>query len=247
MARVFSYLFLAIFLIAGPAWARTVKVAVDATWPPMEYLDESNRIVGCDIDFMRAVAAEAGFDVTFENVAWNGIFEGLTAGRYDAVCSSVAISEERRKVVDFSLPYLWDKRVRQALLVPKGSAARTLADLKGLKVGVQVGTTGYETVKRAEMPVVKTYDDIEAALADLMEGRIDGVVCDDPVASALLQRNKERGARLEIGSFSDVGVEYYGVAVKKGDKELLDTINKGIEAIQAKGVDVQIRKKWMGD
>ena len=76
MGKMIVFLLSAILMSAAPSLALTVKVAVDATWPPMEYLDDSKRIVGCDIDFMRAVAREAGFEVTFENVAWRRHLRG---------------------------------------------------------------------------------------------------------------------------------------------------------------------------
>ncbi len=246
MGKVLSFLLLAGILFASPVSARTIKVGVDAAWPPMEFYDESHRIAGFDIDFMEAVAREAGFDVTFENVAWGEIFDGLTARKYDAVCSSVTITEKRAESVDFSLPYFWDSRIRQALLIRKGSALRNLSELKGRVIGAQADTTGYFAVKSAGTAVAKTYMDIRVAIQDLLDGHIDGVICDDPVASSLLGKNEDWANHLEIGSYAEGEIEYYGVAVKKGNKAVLDLINKGIEAVQAKGIDVRLRKKWMG-
>src|SRR5208337_687608 len=79
-----------------------VIIATDATWPPMEYVDEHKNIVGFDIDLLKAVAKEAGFEVEFVNTAWDGIFAGLAANKYDAVVSSVTITEERKNAMDFS-------------------------------------------------------------------------------------------------------------------------------------------------
>jgi polar amino acid transport system substrate-binding protein len=247
MGKIISFFLLASLLAAGPVLARTVRVAVDATWPPMEFLDDSKQPVGFDVDFMKAVAREASFEVIFENVAWTGIFDGLQIGKYDAVCSSVAISEERAKIMDFSLPYFWDRKVRQALLIRKGSTPRTLADMNGKTVGAQTGTTGFLAVKTAGNVVAKPYDDIGTAVQALLDKNIDGVVCDDPVASALLRKNKNWADHLEIGSLVQAEIEYYGVAVKKGNKQLLNSIDKGIESVQAKGIDVQLRKKWLAE
>ncbi len=76
---------------------RTIVFAVDATWPPMEFVNEHKQIVGYSIDYMTAAAKEAGFIPVFKNVAWDGIFAGLAGGNYDAICSSVSITEERKK------------------------------------------------------------------------------------------------------------------------------------------------------
>ena len=120
-------------LLSGTAFAenREIVFATDATWPPMEFVDADKQIVGYAIDFMKAAGQEAGFTPVFKAVAWDGIFAGLDANKYDAICSSVSITEERKKVMDFSKPYF---KVRQALVVPVDSTAKSLEDLKGKKV-----------------------------------------------------------------------------------------------------------------
>ena len=84
----------------------TISVGTDATWPPMEFINEDKELVGFDIDLMNAIAEAAGFEVEFQNTAWDGIFAGLGSGDYDAVISSVTITEDRKETMDFSEPYL---------------------------------------------------------------------------------------------------------------------------------------------
>jgi polar amino acid transport system substrate-binding protein len=230
-------------LLTGHAWGKPIVIAQDATWPPMEFLNEKKEIIGLDTDYMKAAAKEAGFEVTFRNVAWDGIFAGLDAGQYDAVCSSVTITEERKKTMDFSLPYF---KIRQALVVPKSSAARSVDEMKGKTLGGQIGTTGYFTIKKAQGVNAKSYDEIGLAMEDLFNGRIDGVVCDDPVAAQYALQKAEYAAKLKIAAILDTGDEFYGVAVKKGNQEVLQLLNKGIKAIQEKGLDKEIRAKWLG-
>jgi polar amino acid transport system substrate-binding protein len=230
-------------LMAVPtAWGRTVVVAQDATWPPMEFLNENKEIVGFAPDFMKAVAAEAGFDLVLKNVAWDGIFAGLDAGQYDAVCSSVTITEERGKAMDFTTPYY---KVRQALVVPKTLEATSLDDMKGKTLGAQIGTTGYFTIKKNKGVTAKSYDEIGLAMEDLFNGRLDGVVCDDPVAAQYALQKAEYAARLKIATVLETGDEFYGIAVKKGSKDLVDLLNKGIKAVQDKGIDKTLRAKWL--
>src|SRR6185369_100263 len=159
--------------------AKTITVATDATWPPMEMVDANKNIVGYDIDFLNAAAKEAGFTVVFKNTAWDGIFAGLDSGQYDAVISSVTITDERKKKYDFSLPYI---DAGQILIVPKTERAAKLADLKGKKVGAQIGTTGAFEVKKVVGVELKTYDEVGLAFEDMAAGRIGGVVCDEPTA-----------------------------------------------------------------
>jgi len=230
-------------VMCGSAWAeKTLVFATDATWPPMEFVNADKNIVGYSIDFLTAAGKEAGFKVEFKNTAWDGIFAGLASGRYDSISSSVSITEERQKKMDFSAPYFV---VQQALIVQKDSKAAGLGDLKGKKVGGQIGTTGYFAIKAAEGLEAKSYDEIGLAMEDLNVGRIAAVVCDDPVAAnyALI---KYKDTLKIAGVIKSDKPEYYGFPVKKGNKEVLDLINKGIEAVKAKGIDKELKKKWIG-
>lgn len=229
--------------LCRPAFAETTIVfATDATWPPMEFVNDQKQVVGYSIEYMTAVAKEAGFKAVFKNTAWDGIFAGLAAKKYDAVVSSVSITEERKKTMDFSEPYF---TVRQALIVGKASTAKTLADLKGQKVGGQIGTTGYFAIKAAQGVEAKSYDEVGLAMEDLNVGRIAAVVCDDPVA-ANYALNKYK-ANLKIAAIIESGeAENYGVALNKGNAETLALINKGIAAVKAKGIDQELKKKWIG-
>jgi len=233
-------------LASSTAFAESMKIifATDATWPPMEFVDANKEIVGYSIDYMNAAGKEAGFTPVFKAVAWDGIFAGLDSDKYDAICSSVSITAERQKVMDFSEPYF---KVRQALVVPLDSTAKSLEDLKGKKVGSQISTTGTFAVKAVDGIVSKTYDEVGLAIEDLFNGRIDAVVCDDPVAANYALANEKYKTKLKIAAVIETGeVEYYGIAVKKGNSRILDVVNKGIQAVKAKGLDKELQKKWIG-
>jgi polar amino acid transport system substrate-binding protein len=221
---------------------KSIKVATDATWPPMEMVDANKKIVGYDIDFINAVAKEAGITVEFKNTAWDGIFAGLDTGKYDAIISSVTITDERKAKYDFSDAYT---SIGQILVVPKtDKTSKTLADLKGRKVGSQIGTTGAMEVKKVAGVESKTYDEIGLAFEDMSAGRISGVVCDEPVAAHFALQKKEYKEKFKIvgKAFTKEG---YGIVVKKGNKELVDLLNKGIKAVKAKKLDTKIHTKWV--
>ena len=221
---------------------KSIKVATDATWPPMEMVDASKKIVGYDIDFMTAVAKEAGIAVEFKNTAWDGIFAGLDSGQYDAIISSVTITEERKAKYDFTDAYT---SIGQILVVPKtDKTSKTIADLKGKKVGSQIGTTGAMEVNKVAGVESKTYDEIGLAFADMAAGRISGVVCDEPVAAHFALQKKEYKEKFKIvgKAFTKEG---YGIVVKKGNKELVDLLNKGIKSVKAKKLDTKIHTKWV--
>ncbi|WP_045211292.1 basic amino acid ABC transporter substrate-binding protein [Desulfonatronovibrio magnus] len=237
-------LFLAMSFLASPAMARDIVFAVDATWPPMEMIDENREMVGYSIDYMTAVGQEAGFNPVFRNTAWDGIFAGLAAGNYDAICSSVSITEERKKAMDFSIPYY---EVKQGLVVSRDSDFQTLEDLQGKTVGAQIGTTGYFAIQRVDGVTARSYDEIGLAMQDLYNGRIEGVVCDDPVAAQYALNEPRFSERLHLVSVIDSDEpEYYGIAVRKGNDEILELINKGIKAVQEKGIEDELKKKWFG-
>ena len=240
MAAVLAFTgILASVALAAP---KTVTVATDATWPPMEMVDTSKQIVGYDIDFMTAVAKEAGFKVEFKNTAWDGIFAGVEAGQYDAIISSVTITEERKAKYDFTDAYT---SIGQILVVPKtDKTSKTIADLKGKKVGSQIGTTGTIEVKKVVGVESKTYDEIGLAFEDMAAGRIAGVVCDEPVAAHFALQKKEYKEKFKIvgKSFTKEG---YGIVVKKGNKELVALLNKGIKAVKTKKLDTKIHTKWV--
>jgi polar amino acid transport system substrate-binding protein len=221
--------------------AKTITVATDATWPPMEFVNAQKQIVGFDIDFLKAVAKEAGFKVKFKNTAWDGIFAGIAAGKYDAIISSVTITDERKKTMDFSEPYI---NAGQIMVVPKKEKATKLSDLAGKKVGAQIGTTGAMEVKKVSGVELKTYDEIGLAFEDMAAGRVSAVICDTPVAADFALQRKEYKKKFKIVGkpFTE---EFYGIAVKKGNQELLDLINKGIKQVKSKGLDKAIEKKWL--
>ena len=219
-----------------------ITVATDATWPPMEYIDENKEIVGFDIDLLNMAAEEAGFEVKYQNTAWDGIFAGLANGNYDAVISSVTITEERQETMDFSVPYI---NAGQVLIVQNStSGVTTLEDLEGEGVGAQIGTTGSFEVEKVDGVELKTYDELGLAIEDLVNGRIAGVVADTPIAADFALQNESYKGQLKIVGEPFTN-EYYGVAVKKGNDEVLEKINEGLKKVLDAGKDEELKDKWL--
>jgi polar amino acid transport system substrate-binding protein len=216
-------------------------VATDATWPPMEFVNEDKDIVGFDIDLMNAIAEEAGFEVEYKNVAWDGIFAGLAAGEYDAIISSVTITEERQEQYDFSDPYI---NAGQIVVTQIGSEITGPDTLAGHTVGAQIGTTGAFAIGEMEDVTLSEYDEVGLAFEDLVAGRIDAVVCDTPVAANYALQRDEYKAQLEIVGepFTD---EQYGIVVQKGDADTLEMINEGLDAVQEQGLIEEFESEWL--
>ncbi len=221
---------------------RTITIASDATWPPMEFVNENKEIVGFNVDLMKEAAKAGGYKVDIQNTAWDGIFAGLANGAYDAVCSSVTITEDRKKTMDFSMPYV---NAGQVLVVAKdNNEIKVISDLKGKEAGAQIGTTGAIEISNTEGVILKTYDEIGLAIADLANGRISAVVADGPIAADFVLQNDEYKESLKIAGdpFTE---EYYGVAIKKGNQEVLDIINDGLKKVQESGKIEELKDKWL--
>lgn len=235
----------AVALFTTAAFAeKTIVIAHDATWPPMEFVDQNKNIVGYSVDYCDAIAKETGIKVIHKSVAWDGIFAGLVGNKYDMISSSVSITPERQKKFDFSDPYF---EVTQAVILPADATETSLKQLKGKTLGGQLGTTGVFVAKRAEGIKTKEYDEIGFAIEALNTNRIDGVICDDAIAADYVLRNPKYAGKFKLAFVvkSDKP-EYYGFVVKKGNKELLEILNKGIAAVKAKGIEAELRKKWIG-
>ena len=219
-----------------------IVIATDATWPPMEYVDENKEIVGFDIDLMNLAAEEGGFEIEFRNTAWDGIWAGLANEEYDAVMSSVTITDERKKTMDFSIPYI---NAGQVLVVRTDTTGVTkLEDLNTKSVGAQIGTTGAIEIRKYKAIDLKEYDEVGMAIEDLVTRRIEGIVADSPTAADYVLQNDNYKGKLKIVGepFTD---EYYGVAVKKGNTEVLETINRGLKLVLDSGKDEPIKDKWL--
>ena len=244
MIRRLLLALVAVSLLCGQAMAaEKFIVATDCTWPPMEMLDANKQPIGFDVDFITAVGKAAGFEVDVRNIAWDGIFGGVATGQYDIVAAATTITEERQKQFDFSDPYY---EVAQAVVLPAGKSIKSLADLQGKKVGGQIGTTGVFVIRKAGVAVdLKEYDDVGLAIQDMLGGRLDAVICDDPVALYYVNKKADTAGKLNI-SFKTEEKEYYGFTVRQGRKDLVEKLNKGIKEVKASGVEAKLLQKWMG-
>ena len=220
---------LAVLVLCGSAFAaeKTLIAAANPTWPPMEFLDENKNIIGYDRDIIAAIAEEIGMKSEFRNIAWDGIFASLESGQANVIASCVTITDKRKKAYVFSDPYY---EVHQAVVVAKDSAIKKPEDLKGKKVGVQIGTTAIEALRKMNVDIdLRTYDEVGLVFEDMRNGRLDVVVCDDPVARYYASR-KEGYKDLMKVAFLTEDVEYIGFVFSKDNAELAAQVNKGLKA-----------------
>jgi polar amino acid transport system substrate-binding protein len=196
------------------------------------------------IDVVNAVAKKAGLEVKFVNTPWEGIFNALDQGDRDLLVSAITVTDERRQTMDFSQPYF---DARQLIAVRSDSPVAKFNDIKTLKVGVQNGTTGDEVVGKLlgkSSTSIKRFESTPLALKELEAGGVEAVVADNGVVVHYLANNTAGGFK----TVSDAGfpVEKYGIAVKRGNSELLAKINQGLEGIRADGTYAKIYASHFG-
>lgn len=217
--------------------AATIRIATDATWKPFEYVNDAKEIVGFDIDLMNAIAAKEGLDIEFVNVAFDPLLAGMAQGTYDAAISSITILPDRQKDMLFSNPYYG---AGQIIVVQKSNTTITGKNNLTGDVGAQLGTTGAIEVGKIEGATLVNYDDIGLAFQALMNGQVNAVVCDNPVALQYVAANPDK---LKIAGTTFTS-EFYGIAVAKGQEALLAQINAGLEKVLGEGIIQTLEEKW---
>lgn len=233
-------LFSMILSACGGSGGDKVRVAMDATWPPFESVDESSKeLVGFDVDLMKAIAEKSKLDVEFNNVPWDSLLAGMAQCQYDVAISAMTITPERAEQFAFSDPYF---AAGQVVVVSASNTDITgMESLSGKTVGVQLGTTGDIEAQKISGVNVKTYDDVGLAFQDLLNGQIDAVIADNPLALGYIGQNE--GKLKTAGEvFTN---ESYGIAVCKTNTELLKKINEGLAAVKADGTLDQLTEKWV--
>ena len=229
---------------SAPAAPKVLLVGTDAAYAPFESQNEKGEIVGFDIDIVRAVARKAGLEVEFVNTPWEGIFNALAQGDRDLLVSSITITDERRQTLDFSAPYF---DAHQLIAVKQDSKVAAFADLKPLKVGVQIGTTGDEVASKLigkTSTRIRRFESAPLAIKELESGGVDAVVIDNGVLVNYVANNPAAGLRVvDDPAFPP---EQYGIAVRKGNAELLAKMNQGLAAIRSDGSYDRIYAGYFG-
>jgi ABC-type amino acid transport substrate-binding protein len=226
----------------GAGSGKTYIVGTDAAYAPFEWVEPSGEIVGFDIEVLKAIAEEEGITLQFENTAWDGIFLTLDSGERDLLISAITITDERKETMDFTGPYF---EATQLIAVPAGSDVTKFEDLKGKKVAVQTGTTGDLIVSEllgATSGDIYRYESTPLALQEMVNQGVDAVVADNVVVLEYIKNNPDKNfASINDDSFPK---EFYGMAVKKGNQELLDILNNGLQTIKDNGKYEEIFNKY---
>ena len=238
----------ALALFAGDAAAqmKKVRIGTEGAYPPFNYIDSDGNLAGFDVDIAKALCDAAKFDCEFVVQDWDGIIPGLLAKKYDAIVASLSITDERKEVVDFTNKYY---NTPARFVARKGANFDVSPEgLAGKVVGVQRATI-HENFLRDTFPKVevRAYATQDEANADLVAGRVDLVMAD----SVALDEGFLETA--EGKDFEFVGPGYSepkwhgegaGIAIRKGEDELREALNKAIDQIRADGTYEKIQSKY---
>lgn len=220
-----------------------ITIGMDDSFPPMEFRDKNNNLIGFDIDVANEISKRLNVKIEFKPTDWGGVIQSLKSKRFDIILSALSVTDERKKEIDFSNPYILEKQV---LVVKKDNTTiKSAEDLKGKIVGVQLGSTSENALKPfvANVKEVKKYDKNTEALQDLAIGRTEVVVVDELVARYYIKEHSEKYKILE----KDLGSEPIAVGFRKDDTELKEKFNKVIDEMQKDGTMAKISSKWFGE
>lgn len=223
-------------------------VGTEATYPPFEYRNEKNEIVGYDIDVVRAIARHMGKEVEILDMAFDGLIPSLMTKKVDLVAAGMTNTAERRKRVDFSDVYY---EIENAFVVRNDdSSIATLDDLKGKTATVQIGTAQDTFITGTGLPKeIKRFQKNDDALMEILLGRGDFSVLNLTVANAFLRNNKLFGEYLKIGFRNFIHKQGEGIAlgVPKGNDDFLKALNDAIALMKENGEFNELKKKYHMD
>jgi len=222
----------------------TLIIGIDDKFAPMGFRDENNKIVGFDIDLAKAAAKKMGKKVEFQPIDWKTKESELSSGRIDLIWNGYTITDDRKKKVLFTKPYL---KNAQVVVTRTDSKVTKLSDLEGKVVGLQSLSSASDALDanpiKSKIKTVTEFKDNVLALNDLKSGRLDAVVIDEVVINYYMTKEKDTFKTLD----ESLAPEEYGVGVKKGNEELLKNLQKALDDMNADGTASKISTKWFGE
>ena len=216
-------------------------VALEGAWQPWSFHDESDTLVGYDVEVSRAIAEKLGVEPEYVESDWDSLFAGLDAGRYDLVCNGVEVTEERAKTYDFTTPYGY---IHTALAVRKDNEdIKSFEDLAGKTTANSLAST-YMELAESYGATVQGIDTLEETIQLLTAGRIDATLNADVSFYDYLNVHPDADFKLvaQTEEASHVAIP----VLKSDDTSFLDALNSAIEALRADGTLKELSEKYFG-
>lgn len=228
----------------APGLPARIVIGLDDNFPPMGFRDDKNQLVGFDIDLAREAGKRLGIEVEFKPIDWNAKEAELSGKRVDVLWNGLTITEERKKNIAFTAPYMQN---HQIVVVKADAAIKAKADLAGKVVGVQDGSSAVEAIEKdaataQSFKQLKKYGDNVTALMDLSAGRVDAVVLDEVVGRYYTAKKPGEYAVLD----EHFGTEDYGVGLRQDDAALRTRLDEVLTAMKGDGSGARISEQWFG-
>jgi polar amino acid transport system substrate-binding protein len=238
----------AAMLAIGAAQAQelTLKIGTEGAYPPFNNLTADGKLEGFDIDIANALCEEMKAKCEFVTQDWDGIIPALQAGKFDAIIASMSITDERKQKVDFTNKYY---NTPPAIAAPKDTDIKgvTKEDLAGKTLGAATATTHYNYAEKTYTDTtLKGYPSSQEFLLDIANGRVDAVTDDISVLEEWLKTPDGACCKIvgTITPVSEIHGEGAGIAVRKGETDLVNKFNAAIDAIRANGKYKEINDKY---
>ncbi len=220
-----------------------ILVAIDSTYPPMEFEGPDGKPVGFDIDFANELAKRLDIKAEFVVMNWDGILAGLNSKRYDVIISSMNITAERKNQVDF-VEYV---QMSQIYIAKTGTVISKEADLAGKVIAVQADTTSFEYAeglkkKGVAVKAVKAFKLATDAFAAVKAGQAEVIIVDEPVGKYYAKQDSKT---FQLSGRA-MAPEPVGIAIRKTDKDLLEEIKKAVDQMKQDGTLKKISITWFG-
>jgi len=219
-----------------------LRIGQDAGYMPLYGTDERGKRIGFEVDLAKKMAEILGVKLEFVIVNWDGIIPALISGKFDMIFSGMTITPERALKVDFSDPYL---TIGQTILYNTKSFSNPptyeeLKNIKGLKIAVQLGTTGDIAARRLfSNKKILAFDTMDEAAFQVATGKADIMVVDSIYAMYMAEKYKQLASTGKL-----LTKENLGIAIKKGDLESLHWINTFLRWAKTSGITEELKEKW---
>ena len=218
-----------------------LTIGLDDSYPPMEFRDSKNELVGFDIDLGNEVAKKLGVKAEYTSTDFNGIVLALSSSKFNIILSAMSITDERKQSIDFSDSYVMGGQV--AAIKQGNTQIKSLEDLKGKVVACQLGSTGDTAATAMKgLKSVERYDKITEAFQELSIGRVDAVIMDAQVGGYYVAKKPGEFEVLK----DRISEEPIGIGFKKEDKELREAIQTAINELKADGTLSKLSQTWFG-
>ncbi|WP_219834622.1 ABC transporter substrate-binding protein [Paenibacillus sp. R14(2021)] len=226
--------------------AGVMKVGLMGTYAPYNFLNDNKEIDGFDADIAKEIGKRLGVKVEFAPQEFSGLIPSLQASKIDAIISQVTITDERKKQIDFTQPYITNEV--KIIVRQNNDSITKLEDFKGKNIGVGLGTNDESYLRNEVLPkvgkfTIKTYDDVINSLQDLNAGRIDATINNLYALKPIVDKNGFKIKAVGEAIKSDQA----GIAVHKNNPEFITALDKALADMKSDGTYNTIFKKWFGE